>query len=103
LARPDIDLERYEAYWWLYKVALREVWALGPRRQREQPIGRLNGVDEDSLEPVDLDSDVPDMVAERIDTAPQRFGSRRSGVRVRPPRFWRQIGGRPRFAQRLAP
>jgi hypothetical protein len=24
LGRPDIDLERYEAYWWLYKVALRE-------------------------------------------------------------------------------
>ena len=37
--RPDIDLERYEAYWWLYKVALREAWALG-RRQRREPLGR---------------------------------------------------------------
>ena len=58
LGRPDIDLERYEAYWWLYKVALREAWALGRRQRREQPVGGLNGADEDSLEPVDLDSDV---------------------------------------------
>ena len=72
LGRPDIDLERYEAYWWLYKVALREAWALGRRQRREQPVGGLNGADEDSLEPVDLDSDVADVVAERIEHASMR-------------------------------
>jgi RNA polymerase sigma-70 factor, ECF subfamily len=70
--RPDIDLGSYYAYWWLYKVALRQAWALGRRRQREQPIGALNGADEDSLEPVDLDSDVADVVAERIEHASMR-------------------------------
>jgi DNA-directed RNA polymerase specialized sigma24 family protein len=72
LGRPDIDLERYEAYWWLYKVALREAWALGRRQRREQPVGGMNGADEDSLEPVDLDSDVDDVVAERIEHASMR-------------------------------
>ena len=72
LGRPDIDLERYEAYWWLYKVALRRAWALGRRRRREQPISGLNGADVDSLEPVDLDSDVADVVAERIEHASMR-------------------------------
>ena len=72
LGRPDIDLERYEAYWWLYKVALRQAWALGRRRRREQPMGGLNGADEDSLEPIDLDSDVADVVAERIEHASMR-------------------------------
>jgi DNA-directed RNA polymerase specialized sigma24 family protein len=72
LGRPDIDLERYQAYWWLYKVALREAWALGRQRRREQPTGGLNGADEDSLEPVDLDSDVADIVAERIEHASMR-------------------------------
>ena len=43
--RPDIDLERYYAYWWLYKVALRQAWALGRRRHREQPIGGLAAPD----------------------------------------------------------
>ena len=70
--RPDIDLERYEAYWWLYKVALREAWALGRRQRREQPVGGMNGTDEDSLEPVDLDSDVADVVVERIEDASMR-------------------------------
>ncbi len=70
--RPDIDLERYEAYWWLYKVALRQAWALGRRRHREQPMGGLNGADKDSLEPIDLDSDVADVVAERIEHASMR-------------------------------
>jgi DNA-directed RNA polymerase specialized sigma24 family protein len=65
--RPDIDLDRSQAYWWTYKVALRRAWALGRARRREQPIGGLNGVDEDSLEPADLDSDVADVVAERIE------------------------------------
>jgi hypothetical protein len=27
--RPDIDLDRYQAYWWMYKVVLRQAWALG--------------------------------------------------------------------------
>ena len=70
--RPDIDLGSYYAYWWLYKVALRQAWALGRRRHREQPIGGLNGADEDSLEPVDLDSDVADVVTERIEHASMR-------------------------------
>src|SRR5512133_279659 len=56
----------------LYKVALRKAWALGRRRHREQPMGGLNGVDEDSLEPLDLDSDVADVVAERIEHASMR-------------------------------
>jgi RNA polymerase sigma factor (sigma-70 family) len=72
LGRPDIDLQRYEAYWWLYKVALREAWALGRRRNREQPIGGLNGADDDAPEPVDLDSDVAEIVAERIEHASMR-------------------------------
>jgi DNA-directed RNA polymerase specialized sigma24 family protein len=70
--RPDIDLGRYQAYWWMYKVALRQAWALGRRRHREQPIGGLNGADEDNLEPVDLDSEVADVVAERIEHASMR-------------------------------
>ena len=37
LGRPDMNLERYEAYWWLYKVALREAWALGRRQRRAVP------------------------------------------------------------------
>ena len=56
----------------LYKVALREAWALGRRQRREQPVGGLNGADEDGLEPVDLDSDVADVVAERIEHAGMR-------------------------------
>ena len=56
----------------MYKVALRQAWALGRRRHREQPIGGLNGADEDSLEPMDLDSDVADVVAERIEHASMR-------------------------------
>ena len=72
LGRPDIDLERHQAYWWLYKVALREAWKLGRRRHREQPTGGLNGADEDSLEPVDLNCDVADIVAERIEHASMR-------------------------------
>jgi DNA-directed RNA polymerase specialized sigma24 family protein len=66
--RPDIDLERYEAYWWLYKVALRKAWALGRARRRQQPIGGLNGAD-DSPEPICLESDVADVVADRVDRA----------------------------------
>jgi RNA polymerase sigma factor (sigma-70 family) len=69
LGRPDIDLERYEAYWWLYKVALREAWALGRRRRREQPVGGMSGADADADEPVDLDSDVADVVAQRVEHA----------------------------------
>ena len=72
LGRQDIDLDRHEAYWWLYKVALREAWALGRRQRREQPVGGMNGADEDSLEPVDLDSDVGDVVAERVEHASMR-------------------------------
>ena len=67
--RPDIDLERYEAYWWTYRVALRQAWALGRVRRREQPAGGLSGADENSLEPVSLDSDVADLVADRVDCA----------------------------------
>jgi DNA-directed RNA polymerase specialized sigma24 family protein len=69
LGRPDIDLDRHEAYWWLYKVALRKAWALGRGQHREQPTGGLNGADEDALEPISLDSDVAGVVAERIDRA----------------------------------
>ena len=54
LGRPDIDLKRYEAYWWLYRVALRQAWALGRGRRRELPAGGLNGADEDGLEPISL-------------------------------------------------
>lgn len=35
----------------------------------EQPIGGLNGADEDSLEPISLDSDVAHLVADRVDRA----------------------------------
>ena len=35
-------------------------------------MGGLNGADEDSLEPIDLDSDVADVVAERIEHASMR-------------------------------
>jgi DNA-directed RNA polymerase specialized sigma24 family protein len=69
LRRPDINLGRHEAYWWLYKVALRQAWALGRAQRREQPIGGLNGADEDSLEPISLDSDVADLVAEQLERA----------------------------------
>jgi DNA-directed RNA polymerase specialized sigma24 family protein len=69
LRRRDIGLERQEAYWWLYKVALRKAWALGRGRRREQPIGGLNGADEDLLEPIGDDCDVADLVADRIDRA----------------------------------
>jgi DNA-directed RNA polymerase specialized sigma24 family protein len=69
LRRPDIELERYEAYWWLYKVALRQAWALGRARRREQPIGGLNGADEDLPEPMSLHSDVAELVAEHLDHA----------------------------------
>ena len=68
LGRPDIDLDRHEAYWWLYKVALHKAWALGRRRRREPPIGGLNGAD-DSPEPISLDSDIADVVADRVDRA----------------------------------
>ena len=67
--RPDIGLEHYQAYWWMYRVALRQAWALGRARRREQPMGGLNGADENSLEPVALDSDVCDLVADRVDRA----------------------------------
>ena len=70
--RSDIDLDRSQVYWWTYKVALRQAWTLGRRRHREQPMGGLNGADEDSLEPMDLDSDVADVVAERIEHASMR-------------------------------
>jgi DNA-directed RNA polymerase specialized sigma24 family protein len=70
--RPYIDLDRYQAYWWVYKVALRQAWAIARARRREQPIGGLNGVDEDHLEPLDLDSDVADVVAERVEHASMR-------------------------------
>ena len=69
LGRPDIDLGHYQAYWWLYKVALRRAWALGRRRRREQLIGGLNGADEDMLEPISLDSDIAAVVADRVDRA----------------------------------
>ena len=69
LGRPDIDLGHHQAYWWMYKVALRRAWTLGRRRHREQPIGGLNGADEDMLEPIGPDSDVADLVADRIDRA----------------------------------
>jgi hypothetical protein len=70
--RRDIDLERPRAYWWLYKVALREAWALGRRQGREVPCGALNGADEDAPEPVALASDVVDTVADRVEHATVR-------------------------------
>ena len=69
LGRPDIDLEHYQAYWWMYRVALRQAWALGRARRREQPMGGLNGADENSLEPASGDADVCDLVADRVDCA----------------------------------
>jgi hypothetical protein len=49
-------------------VALCKAWAVGRRRPREQPIGGLNGAD-DSPEPISLDGDVADVVADRVDRA----------------------------------
>jgi DNA-directed RNA polymerase specialized sigma24 family protein len=69
LGRPDVHLDRHEAYWWLYKVALRQACALGRAQRRELPAGGLNGADEDSLEPIGLDGDVCDLVADRVDRA----------------------------------
>lgn len=58
LSRPDIDLDRHEAYWWLYRVALRNAWALGRRERREQPAGSLSGADDETQEPEAIDADV---------------------------------------------
>jgi RNA polymerase sigma factor (sigma-70 family) len=69
LSRPDIDLNRHEAFWWLYKVALREAWALGRRERRELPAGGLSGADDDMPEPAASDADVLDVVADRVDRA----------------------------------
>jgi DNA-directed RNA polymerase specialized sigma24 family protein len=69
LRRPDVDLERYEAYWWLYKVALHQAWALGRAQRRELASGGLNGADEDGLEPIDLNSDVAELVADHLELA----------------------------------
>jgi DNA-directed RNA polymerase specialized sigma24 family protein len=69
VGRPDVDLDRYQAYWWMYKVALHKAWAPGRAQRRQQPTGGLNGADEDDLEPISLDSDVADLVADRVDRA----------------------------------
>jgi RNA polymerase sigma factor (sigma-70 family) len=62
--RPDIDLDHHDAYWWVYRVALRRAWWLARRRQREQPGGGLNGADDDRPEPLAVSEDVIDVVAE---------------------------------------
>jgi DNA-directed RNA polymerase specialized sigma24 family protein len=69
LRRPDIDLERWEAYWWVYKVALRQAWALGRAVRREQPAGGLSGTDDESPEPRGADTDLADIAADRVECA----------------------------------
>jgi RNA polymerase sigma factor (sigma-70 family) len=67
--RPEIDLDHHDAYWWVYRVALRRAWQLARRRQREQPGGGLNGADDDRPEPLAETDDMIDVVAERIEHA----------------------------------
>ena len=43
-------------------------WQKGWRR-REQPVGGMSGGDDDAAEPVDIDSDVADVVARRVEHA----------------------------------
>jgi len=69
LRRPDIDLARWEAYWWVYKVALRKAWAQGRALRREQPAGGLSGTDDETPEPLGADTDLADIVADRVECA----------------------------------
>jgi DNA-directed RNA polymerase specialized sigma24 family protein len=69
--RPDIDLTCHQAFWWLYKVAVREAWRLGRGHPHEEPVGGLNGADELN-EPLSDDPDVHDLVADRVELATLR-------------------------------
>jgi DNA-directed RNA polymerase specialized sigma24 family protein len=69
LQRPDIDLDHHDAYWWVYRVAIRRAWLLARRQRREQPGGGLNGADDDRPEPVADSDDITDVVAERVEYA----------------------------------
>jgi RNA polymerase sigma factor (sigma-70 family) len=69
LRRPDIDVTRYDAYRWIYKVALHHAWAMGRAMRREQPAGGLSGTDDDRPEPLGHELDLVDLVADRVDRA----------------------------------
>jgi DNA-directed RNA polymerase specialized sigma24 family protein len=69
LQRPDIDLDHHDAYWWVYRVAIRRAWLLARRQRREQPGGGLNGADDDRPEPMAQTDDIIDVVADRIEHA----------------------------------
>jgi RNA polymerase sigma factor (sigma-70 family) len=69
LGRADIDLTRYDAYRWIYTVAVRQAWALGPAQRREQPAGGLSGTDDDAPEPPSHEPDIVDVIADRVDHA----------------------------------
>jgi DNA-directed RNA polymerase specialized sigma24 family protein len=72
LRRPDIDVTRYDAYRWIYKVALHRAWVLGRAVLREQPSGSLSGADDDRPEPPGHDLDLVDVVADRVECATVR-------------------------------
>jgi hypothetical protein len=72
LRRLDIDVTRYDAYRWIYKVALHRAWVLGRAVFREQPSGRLSGADDDRPEPPGHDVDIVETVADRVECATVR-------------------------------
>jgi DNA-directed RNA polymerase specialized sigma24 family protein len=66
--RPDIDLQRPGAYWWLEKVAVRRAWEHGRRQRRETPAGDFSA-DSPVLEPAGEEDELLDLVAERLQHA----------------------------------
>jgi RNA polymerase sigma factor (sigma-70 family) len=79
LRRRDIDLERARVYCWLYRVALRQAWALGRQQHREASSGALSGADDEvpepaapepaAPEPAAPEPDLVDVVADRVERA----------------------------------
>jgi len=51
LTRPDIDLKRPTAFWWLYQAPAPSVGA-GTQQRCGQPSGSLSGTDDDTPEPM---------------------------------------------------